>query len=129
REAWKQGILLGGLSAGSICWFEEGITDSIPGTLSVLRCLGFLGGSNCPHYDSEPERRPAYHEFLAGGHISGGYAAEDGVALHFVEDRLERVVSSRPDARAYRLERIDTEVRETTLAPEYLGASPLTTDR
>src|SRR5688572_3746433 len=54
HKAWQRGIVLGGASAGSICWFEQGITDSIAGPLTALNCLGFLKGSNCPHYDSEP---------------------------------------------------------------------------
>ena len=121
REAWERGIILAGLSAGSICWFEEGITDSIPGSLTTLQCLGLLKGGNCPHYDGELERRPAYHRLLSTGLIRQGYAADDGVALHFVEERLERIVSSRPQAKAYRLEKIGDTVEETPLEPIYLG--------
>lgn len=122
REAWQGGKILTGLSAGSICWFEEGVTDSIPGSLSVLNCLGFLKGNNCPHYDGEANRRPAYHQLLATGQISNGYATEDGVALHFVGDQLEKIISSRPDAKAYWLERIGEIVNEEPLEPIYLGA-------
>ena len=121
REAWQQGVVLAGISAGSICWFEQGVTDSIPGQLTPLRCLGFLPGSNNVHYDGEPERRPAYHRHVAAGLIDDGYAADDGVALHFVDRRLVRIVSSRPGARAYRVERRDDGVLETPLEPEYLG--------
>jgi dipeptidase E len=121
REAWQSGIVLAGISAGSICWFEEGVTDSIPGRLTPLRCLGFLPGSNCPHYDGEPERRPAYHRLLAAGLISDGYATDDGVALHFIGDHLERIVSSRPDAHAYQVARTGDGAAETVLAPDYLG--------
>ena len=120
REAWEKGIILAGLSAGSICWFEQGITDSIPGSMTVLPCLGFLKGSNCPHYDGEPQRRPAYHKLLSQGLISDGYAADDGVGLHFIGNKLHKVVSSRPQAKAYKLERINDEVQETTLEPIYL---------
>ncbi|MCG8366315.1 MAG: peptidase E [Pseudanabaenales cyanobacterium] len=88
REAWEAGIVLAGLSAGSICWFEEGMTDSVPGSLNPLRCLGFLKGSHCPHYDGEAERRPAYQRLLSEGLISEGYAADDGVGLHFVGGSL-----------------------------------------
>jgi dipeptidase E len=67
REAWLSGIVMAGISAGSICWFQQGLSDSvIPGDLAPLECLGFLPGSNCPHYDGEPERRPAYHRFIQG---------------------------------------------------------------
>ncbi len=123
REAWESGVILSGLSAGSICWFEEGVTDSIPGNMTVLQCLGFLKGSNCPHYDSEPRRKPAYHQLLSAGLISSGYAVDDGVALHFVGDKLEKVVSSRLQPKAYTLERVDQTVKETILEPIYLGKS------
>ena len=120
REAWEKGVILTGLSAGSICWFEEGLTDSIPGSITVLPCLGLIKGSNCPHYDSEPERRPAYHNLLSQGLVSDGYAADDGVGLHFIDNTLHKVVSSRPQAKAYRLEKMNGEVRETVLEPIYL---------
>ena len=115
REAWEQGVILAGWSAGSICWFEEGVTDSFPGELRVLRCLGFLKGSNCPHYDGEPERKPSYHRLLAEGLISEGYAADDGVALHFLGTQLEKIISSRPHAKAYRLEKVGETVKESPL--------------
>lgn len=121
KEAWENGIILCGLSAGSICWFEQGITDSIPGELTVLECLGFLKGSNCPHYDGEPRRKPSYHQLLSTGLISAGYAADDGVGLHFIGDKLDKIVSSRSQAKAYRLEIIDGTVKETMLEPMYLG--------
>jgi len=120
REAWEQGVILAGWSAGSICWFEEGVTDSFPGELRVLRCLGFLKGSNCPHYDGEPERKPSYHRLLAEGLISEGYAADDGVALHFLGTQLEKIISSRPHAKAYRLEKVGETVQESPLDPTYL---------
>lgn len=123
REAWESGMILAGLSAGSICWFEEGLTDSIPGSLITLKCLGFLKGSNCPHYDGEKERRPSYHRLLSVGLISDGYATDDGVGLHFIGEQLEKIVSSRPHAKAYRLERRGEAVTELTLEPTYLGDS------
>ena len=104
RAAWERGVVLSGLSAGMICWFEEGVTDSVPGTLGRLPCLGFLPGSACPHYDGEPGRRPAYTGLVGTGRMKPGYAADDGVALHFVADRLAEVVSERKEARAWRVE-------------------------
>ena len=121
REAWERGIILCGVSAGAICWFEHGTTDSIPGTLTPLSCLGFLPGSYCPHYDSEPERRPTYHALVAAGTISDGYAGDDGVALHFRGRQLHRVVSSRLNARAYRVERVGSQAGESTVMPEFLA--------
>jgi dipeptidase E len=120
REAWEQGIVMAGVSAGSICWFEEGVTDSIPGPLTPLRCLGFLKGSNCPHYDGEVNRRPSYQEMLTSNRIGPGLACDDGVALHYIGENLHRIISSRPNARAYRLAVEQGTVQETELIPDYL---------
>jgi len=102
REAWQQGILLGGWSAGMICWFEQGVTDSFGPELAPMDCLGFLPGSACPHYDGEERRRPAYTQLVAAGFPSG-VAADDDVALHFVGTELREVVTSREGATAYRV--------------------------
>ncbi len=123
KEAYQRGIILAGISAGSICWFEWGLTDSVPGKLTPLAGLGLLEGSNCIHYDGERERRPGYQKAVAGG-MPGGYAADDGVALHFVDEKLHRIVSSRPDARAYEVKVKKGIVRETELVPDYLGGGP-----
>lgn len=122
RSAYESGAILTGLSAGSICWFEQGVTDSVPGKLSALNCLGILDGSNCPHYDSEETRRPRYHELLKEGFIKEGYAAADGVALHYRDENLHQIVSSRSNARAYKLERKNNEVIENEIKPIYLGS-------
>jgi peptidase E len=111
-----------GLSAGSLCWFESGVSDSYAPELRPVRALGWLSGSHCPHYDGEPARRPAYHAMVGSGELPAGYAADDGAALHFVGRRLLRVVSSRPAARAYRVSRSGGEVVERALEVEYLGA-------
>jgi peptidase E len=124
REAWERGIILCGISAGAICWFEQGTTDSIPGALTPLSCLGFLPGSLCPHYDSEPERRPTYHALVAAGTVVDGYAGDDGVAFHFRGRRLHRMVSSRRHARAFRVDQVGDEARETALTPDFLAGRP-----
>jgi dipeptidase E len=121
REAGEQGILLSGISAGSICWFEAGVTDSFGPEMAPLRGgLGFLPGSNCPHYDGESKRRPTYLRLVAEG-LPCGYAADDGCALHFDGGQLKRIVSSRPQAKAYRVERVDGHAKEVALPAEYLG--------
>jgi dipeptidase E len=102
REAWAAGVLLTGWSAGMICWFEHGVTDSFGPELATMACLGFLRGSACPHYDGEERRRPVYTELVAGG-FPAGLAADDDVALHFVGDELRGVVTSREGATAYRV--------------------------
>jgi peptidase E len=101
REAYDTGIVLGGQSAGAICWFEQGVTDSWADRLRPLACLGFLPGSCCPHYDGEAERRPAYQAFVQRGQIAPGYAIDDRVAAHFSDGRLERVVSKNSGSTSY----------------------------
>jgi dipeptidase E len=103
RKAYEAGVVLAGISAGANCWFEECSTDSVPGSQRVMPCLGFLPGSFCPHYDGEPERRPTLHRFLQEGQIRAGFAADNGAALHFVDEQVVRAVRSRPAARAYRV--------------------------
>jgi peptidase E len=113
--------VVGGGSAGSICWFEHGVTDSIAGPLTALPCLGFLPGSNCPHYDSEPQRRPIFRKLVAGGALPDGVAADDGAALHYIDGRLARVVSSRPRAKGWRVTRTGKRAVERQLSTRYLG--------
>lgn len=120
RKAWEQGIVLAGISAGSICWFEEGVTDSYGDKLEPLKCLGFLKGSNCPHYDGEADRRPAYQQFVASHQIKPGIAADDGVAIHYINQQISKIVSSRPNAKAYQVY-FDKEVKEMALETVYLG--------
>ncbi len=123
RDAYARGIILCGVSAGSICWFGQGTTDSLFGPLTPITCLGFLPGSNSPHYDGEPERRPTYHRLIASREIEDGYAADDGVGLHFIDGALHAAISSRPNARAYRVERTSDGATETVLPTIYLGAA------
>jgi dipeptidase E len=120
-EAWQSGVVLAGLSAGSLCWFEEGVSDSVhAGEFRPIHCLGFLRGSHCPHYDGEAERRPAYHRLLREGELSAGYAADDGVALHFIGPELVHIVSSRPTAKAYLVRWTGEQTEEQVLEPELL---------
>ncbi len=103
REAWEAGIVLAGWSAGMICWFEAGVTDSFGPQLEGMRDgLGFLPGSACPHYDGEGERRPVYTRLVGEG-FPPGLAADDCVALRFDGTELAEVVSSRAGSRAYRV--------------------------
>ena len=103
-EAWRAGVVLAGLSAGSLCWFEGGVTDSFGAALHPLPDgLGLLPGSHCPHYDSEAQRRPTYARLVAEGVLAPGYAADDGVALRFEGTALVEVLSQRPAGRAWRV--------------------------
>ena len=106
REAYEQGIVLAGSSAGMICWFEAGVTDSFGPQLAGLRDgLGLLRGSACPHYDDEELRRPTYRRLVDEEGFPRGYAADSGVGLHFVAGELAEVVTAREEATAYRVER------------------------
>lgn len=116
-NALARGTVLAGVSAGSLCWFESGITDSFGSKLATMQGLGFLKGSNCPHYDGEAARRPAYHDAIVKG-MAPGIACDDGVALHFVNGVLERVIASRGTAKAYRVELVNGVVAERVLEPE-----------
>jgi peptidase E len=118
RRAWESGTVLAGISAGAICWFETGVTDSWGSGLYPLPCLGFLSGACCPHYDGEAERRLALHRLVEAGTIASALALDDGAAAHFVNGRLANIVSSRPHARAYRVERVNRLVVETVLNPD-----------
>jgi dipeptidase E len=120
REAWERDVVLCGNSAGGLCWFESGITDSFGASLtSIDNCLGFLSGSFCPHYDSEARRRPVYSRCVAEG-LAAGWAIDDGIALHYEGTKLRHVLSAVQGARAFRLERVDGEVHETAVSPEPL---------
>jgi peptidase E len=105
RAAYDRGVVVAGPSAGACAWFAWCLSDSLGRAPAPLACLGWLPDSFCPHYDGEPHRRPAYRAAVGSGALPGGYAADDGAALHFRAGRLWRVVTSRPTARAYRVER------------------------
>jgi peptidase E len=119
RRAWASGVILCGLSAGSLCWFQEGVTG-FHGEPVPVQGLGFLPGSNCVHFDQERSREKAYRRLLIAG-MAPGYAADDGTGLHFVGERLARVVSSRPGAMAHRLHCTGGRVKRQPLAAEFLG--------
>ncbi|KKK38594.1 peptidase [Mesobacillus campisalis] len=119
KKAWEQGIVLAGLSAGSLCWFEEGVTDSYGDQLEPITGLGFLKGSHCPHYDGQTERRPAYHR-LVSSQIRRGMAADDGAAVHYIDEGISKIVSSRHNAKAYEVW-YDGKIFERELETQYLG--------
>jgi peptidase E len=119
RRAWRRGIVMCGPSAGSLCWFEQGLS-AFHGAPRTVRGLGLLPYSNCVHYDEEPARRGEYHRFVETAK-QPGYAVEDGVALHFTGTTLERVVTSRRGGAAYRVEPHEGGVREVRLDARWLG--------
>ena len=118
RQAWDRGIVLGGASAGSLCWFDEGTTDSRPKVLSTVQCLGFIPGSHSPPYDAEPGRRPLYQKLIGSGEMKPGYACDNDAGIYFEETVVKRVVHTRPAAKCYYVSRVDGKVVERTLEPE-----------
>jgi dipeptidase E len=120
HDAYLNGTVLAGGSAGSVCWFNECITDSIPGTLSVMPCLGFLPYSNCPHFASY-SRRAAYAKFVSSGEIGSGYAADDFAGLHFVDGKLHRSISNRPYAYTYYFSMENGNLNQKRLKTHWLG--------
>jgi peptidase E len=111
REAWEAGVVLMGGSAGSLCWFEGGTTDSFgPELRPVTNGLAFLPGSTCPHYDSEERRRPLYQRLVREGAVPPGTATDDGVGLHYTGTELTAVVTDRAEGAAWRVE-VDGESR------------------
>jgi peptidase E len=102
RQAWEAGVVLSGVSAGAICWFEGGTTDSFGLALKPFtNGLAMLRGSYCPHYDSEAQRRPLYQQLVGAGTVPPGVACADGAAAHYVDDELAEIVVDRPDAQGY----------------------------
>jgi dipeptidase E len=124
REAWQSGVVLAGLSAGAMCWFEGGITKSF-GPPEPNAGLGFLPGSLSVHADGEPERLPVFLEAVRSGELPGGWAADDGVGLVFEGTELTRVVSARPGTFAVRVDAVGGELVRDRLVPELLGAGPM----
>jgi dipeptidase E len=122
RQAWDNGIVLGGASAGSLCWFEEGTTDSRPKELSTVQCLGFLKGSHSPHYDREPARRPLYQKLIASGQMKPGYACDNDAGIYFEDNTVKRVVSARAGAKAYYVSAVNGQAVEKVLEPEMIQA-------
>jgi len=105
RRAWAAGVVLAGMSAGAICWFESSTTDSFGPTLRPLHGgLGILDGSFIPHYHGEPQRRPLYLGLIGDGTLPAGYAVDDGAALVFRDRLLVEAITSNTDAGAWRVE-------------------------
>jgi dipeptidase E len=122
RRAWEAGVVMAGSSAGAMCWFEAGLTDSFGPDLAPLRDgLKLLRGSFCPHYDSESLRRPRYAELVGTGKLPDGYAVDDGVGLLFEGRELAGAVASLPGSSAFRVERRrGNDVEEIPIRPRVL---------
>ena len=112
KEAYNKGVIMSGVSAGAICWFNQGITDSWSEELKLMDCLGFLGGACCPHYDEEPQRKPALKKFLSDGKINSCYAVDGGCALHIQEEKEFKSIVFSENKNSFFVELKDTEVIE-----------------
>lgn len=121
KKAWEKGIVLTGPSAGAICWFEEGLSDSRPAQLTTVKGLGFLKGSNCPHYHTEEARRPLYLKMIEEGKLLPGYACDETAGLYFENDALKRAVAQNKDDKAYQVGVKNGKVVETALVTELIG--------
>ena len=114
-KAYKKGKILCGVSAGAICWFEQGITDSWASNLNTLDCLGFIKGMACPHYQEESDRRPDLHKFLLDEKAISGHAIDGGAAAHFINGNFYKGVQFYPDSYVYEVSKKGKKVEEICL--------------
>jgi peptidase E len=127
RKAWERGVVMAGVSAGSICWFKSGVTDSFgPELKPVTNALGFLPYANGVHYDSEPRRAPAIHKLVANGTLGEAHCTDDGVGLVYRGTELVEVVSEVKNKAAFRVtagagESVDAIAVEERLESRFLG--------
>lgn len=115
RKAYNKGIILGGGSAGSLCWFQGGTTDSRPKDLSIVKCLGFIQTSHCPHYHSEPLRKPLYFDNILQGRLSPGYAIDDKAGIVFENEQYVRTVAIDDKSNAYYVSVVNGQIDEKLL--------------
>ena len=120
RKAYNQGIVLSGGSAGSLCWFDAGSTDSRPKELTFVEGLRFLDFSHSPHYHAEPGRRPLYHKAILDGKLKAGYACDDLAGLLFVNGKLKKSVSQDRDNNNYFVSVEEGRIKEELLPAEII---------
>ena len=112
KKAYDQGAVMSGVSAGAICWFEQGLTDSWASELKMMPCMNFISGNCAPHYDEEPQRRPATKKLLLDNAISFMYGIEGGAALHFINEQPEQTVRFKKNKHSYNVTLEDSAVSE-----------------
>jgi len=121
RRAWEAGVVLGGISAGSICWHVGGTTDSFgPDLRPVTNGLAFVPFSNGVHYDSEAQRRPLYQRLIADGTLPDGYATDNGTGLLYRGTQLTETLSEIKGKGTYRVFRDGEAAREERIEPRVL---------
>lgn len=120
RKAYEAGIVMSGASAGSLCWFTSGTTDSRPKELSRVDCLGWLNYSHCPHYNVEEFRRPLYHKMILAKELSPGYACDNQSGIYFENETLVQCVSSVTGRKSYFVDLQNGQVVERELKSDLL---------
>jgi len=120
KNAYMNGVVMGGGSAGSLCWFNGGTTDARPVALSIVKGLSIINKSHCPHYNSEKFRRPLYHNTILKGKLTDGYACDDGAAIHFIDEEVAKAVSLRDGEHAYYVSIIDDNISEKIISSTIL---------
>ena len=113
KKAYDNGIIMSGVSAGAICWFELGLTDSWASELKLMECMNFIPGNCAPHYDEEAERRPATKKLLVSKEIDFMYGIEGGAALHFINEKPNLTVRFNENKQAYNVKISDNQLVET----------------
>ena len=121
KKAYDKGVAMAGGSAGSLCWFNAGTTDSRPKELSIVNGMSFIDKSHCPHYNSETSRRPLYHNNILSGKLSDGYACDDRSAIHFINEEVYTSVSLDERNHSYYVYSQNGIIREERLESYVIG--------
>ena len=112
KEAYEKGVIMSGVSAGAICWFDQGVTDSWAEDLKIMDCLGFIEGACCPHYDEEPQRKPSLNKFITEKALKSCYAVDGGCALHIEDEKEFKSVVFSKNKNSFLVEMKDNKVAE-----------------
>lgn len=123
KEAYQKGVVLCGISAGSLCWFEAGNTDSFGkniGRMDKITGLGILPYSNSPHFNTEPSRRPNFADLIRNKNIPDGYGVDENVALHFIDEKLHQTIKETEVGSAYFIQLKNGQIVEKLINPTNL---------
>ena len=120
KKAYDRGIILAGGSAGSLCWFTDGYTDSRPKELTIIEGLGFLNYSHSAHYHGEPTRKPLYQNAILARKLKSGYACDDKAGLLFINGVVKKSVSQSVDNNNYFISVVDGKIKEELLPAEII---------
>ena len=121
KKAYARGTIMSGVSAGAICWFEKGVTDSWADKLNVMECLSFIKGNCCPHYDEEAERKPSLSRFITENTLSDCYAIDGGCALHIKNDTQYKSISFVTDKNSFLVKKENEEIIEELISKIHIS--------